>query len=207
VIDTATMHGATTLTDRSGVEPYGVALSPNGVLRRVRLPLGHGQVLRRPRRCSACSSSTSTCDLNDIPPPFTIADVDANRDGIADLGEPRGFTIRADSSRIYVTHNRSPYVSVLDVTLDANGLPTAAPTTLGARSTSTTTPSTRSTTRTPVQTCKSQGKPRFLEDIALSPDGTRALVPAPPAQRQPRREHDVRPGAGAFANRVYPALT
>jgi hypothetical protein len=55
---------------------------------------------------------------------------------------------------------------------------------------------------------QSQGKPRFLEDIALSPDGTRALVPHLLHNVNHDVNHNFGPGlAGDFANRVYPALT
>jgi YVTN family beta-propeller protein len=174
VINTATFTVLTTLTNL-GVEPYGVALAPNGkyfVVSGMRSgtlkfldAVSFAQIL----------DHQFLRNLNLIPFPFTMADADANRDGIADQGDPRGFVIRSDSQRIYVTHHKSSYISVLQVTLDVNGIPTLV------------TPLTKIQTDdypfdpvfnpTPVQTIASAGKPRFLEDIALSPDGTRALIP------------------------------
>jgi hypothetical protein len=145
-------------------------------------------------------------NLNLIPPPFTIVDADANRDGIADLGEPRGFTILADSQHMLVTHHRSSFVSSLDITLDGNGVPTGIA--LAKKIDTNVYPFDPIYNPTLVQTIASQGLPRFLEDIAVSPDGTRALVP----HVLHNINHDVNfnfgPSlAGDFANRVYPALT
>lgn len=205
VIDAATRTVITTLND-VGCEPYGLAVAPNGKyfavtgFRSATVKFFDTQTLAQ------VLSFQYLADMNFIPAPFTIADVDANRDAMADLGEPRGFTIRGDSSRLYVTHHRSPYVSVLDLTLDGNGLPTAAGVT--AKIDTNDYPFDPIYNPTPVQVIKSQGAPRFGEDIALSPDGSRALVPAV----LHNVNHDVNfafgPGlAGHFANRVYPALT
>lgn len=205
VIDVAAKSVQTTLTN-VGTEPYGVAVAPNGkyfVVSGFRsgtlkfydtTTLAQVAALQYPR------------NVNDIQPPLTIADVDSNRDGIADLEAPRGFTIRADSTRLYVTHTRSPFVSVVDVTLNGAGVPTAA--TLFKKISTDDYAFDPVFNPTPVQILKSQGKPRFLEDVALSPDGTRALVPHLLHNVNHDVNHNFGPAlAGAFANRVYPALT
>jgi len=205
VIDTASKTVATTLT-QVGVEPYGVATSPNGKyivvtgFRSATVKLFDAATL------APAADYTYLSNLNFIPPPFTAADVDANRDGIADLGEPRGFVIRNDNTRLYVTHDRSPYISVLDVTLDGAGLPTGV--SLAAKIDLNTYPFDPFYNPTPVRALASQGLPRFIEDIALSPDGTRALAP----HLLHNINHDVNFGfpswfPGDFANRVYPALS
>jgi DNA-binding beta-propeller fold protein YncE len=145
-------------------------------------------------------------DTNFLTLPKTVAVVDENRDGIADLSDPRGFVIRADSQRIYVTHHRSPYVSVLNVTLNGSGVPTAV--SLAAKV------NVNEYTADPffnpqlIQTISSQGLPRFIEDIALSPDGSRAAVPHVLHNINHDVNHNFGPTLpGAFANRVYPALS
>ena len=205
VIDTGSMTVTDTLTD-VGVEPYGIAIAPNGKyfavsgFRSGTIKFydinSHAQLL----------SFQYLSNLNFIPAPFTIADVDENRDGIADLADPRGFTIQSDSKRMYVTHHKSPFVSALDVSLDGNGLPTAV--TIAAKIDTNTYPFDPFYNPTPVQTTQSQGLPRFLEDIALSPDGNYASVP----HVLHNINHDVGHDFGTNApetplNRVYPALS
>lgn len=204
VIDVATKTVTGTLP-LVGTEPYGLAVAPNGNWFAVTGFRSNTVKFFDTATLTEVLEHKYLADMNVIPAPFTIADVDANRDGIADVGEPRGFVIRSDSARMYVTHNISPFISVLDLTLDGMGLPTAIS-------------ETRINTDqyafstifnpTPVQTIASQGVPRFGEDIALSPDGTRALVPA----LLHNVNHDVNfafPGMlpGDFANRVYPTLS
>jgi YVTN family beta-propeller protein len=205
VIDVAGKSVSTTLT-QVGVEPYGVAVSPNGKYFAVTAFRTGAVKLFDAATLSLAAEHVYLSNLNFIAPPYTVADVDANRDGIADLGEPRGFVIRADSSRIYVTHNRSPYISVLDVTLDGAGLPTGV--SLAAKIDLNTYPFDPFYNPVPVQTVASQGLPRFMEDIALSPDGSRALTP----HLLHNINHDVNHSfpafvPGDFANRVYPALS
>ncbi|MBI5432609.1 MAG: hypothetical protein HZA52_07255 [Planctomycetes bacterium] len=205
VIDAATRTVLTTLND-VGCEPYGIALAPNGKYFAVTGFRSATVKFYDAQTFSQVLSFQYLADINFIPPPFTVADVDANRDSMADVGEPRGFTIRGDSSRLYVTHFRSPYVSVLDLTLDGNGLPTAA--TMTSKIDTNDYPFDPIYNPTPVQVLKSQGAPRFGEDIALSPDGTRALVPAVLTNVNHDVNFNFGPSlAGAFANRVYPALT
>jgi YVTN family beta-propeller protein len=205
VIDVASLSVQTTLS-HVGVEPYGVALAPNGRwfavsgMRSGTLRLYDAQSLAQ------VGNLQYLRDLSHIPAPFTMQDVDADRDGIADLGDPRGFTIRSDSQRIYVTHFKSPYVSRVDVALAPDGLPASVA--LGARISTDDYPFDPLLNPVPVRTLTSQGQPRFLEDIALSPDGSRALVPHVLHNVNHDVNHDFGPLlAGAFANRVYPALT
>jgi len=205
VIDTASLSVTTTLAN-VGVEPYGVAVAPNGKYFAVTGFRSATVKLYDASSLVELAALQYLRNVNDIPAPFTIADVDSNRDGIADLDQPRGFVIRADSQRIYVTHGKSPYVSWLDVTLDASGLPTALA--LGGKIRIDDYPYDPVFNPVPVQVIQSQGRPRFLEDIALSPDGSRALVP----HLLHNIDHDVNFNFGSalpgnFANRVYPALT
>jgi YVTN family beta-propeller protein len=208
VVDTATLTVTSTLTD-VGVEPYGLAIAPNGKYFAVTGMRSGTIKFFNLANLAEVASFQFDNNLNFIPAGKTAADVDANRDGIPDLGDPRGFVIKSGSARIYTTHHRSSHVGVLDVTLDANGLPTAV--SLAAKIDTNEYPFDPFYNPTPVQTVESQGLPRFLEDIALSPDGTRALVP----HVLHNINHDVNfawtsifPGfPGDFANRVYPALT
>ena len=189
-----------------GVEPYGLAVAPNNryfavtALRSGTLRLFTTTTLEKKAEVQFLHN------LSRIPTPFTIADADANQDFIADEGDPRGFAISADSARIFVTHHKSPYISVVDVALDDAGFPTAA--SVRAKINTSEYPFDAFFNPTPVQVLASQGAPRFLEDISLSPDGSRALIP----HLLHNVNHDVNFDfgpvfAGDFANRVYPALT
>ncbi len=205
VIDVASQTVQTTLS-QVGTEPYGIALSPNGkwfavsAMRSGRVTLYDAATLQQR------ASHQYLWNMSDIPAPFTLADVDSDRDGVADLGDPRGFTIRADGARIYVTHFRSPFVSLLDVTVDGNGLPTAV--TLGGRISTDDYAFDPILNPVPVRVLLSQGQPRFLEDIALSPDGSRALIPHVLHNINHDVNHAFGPQmAGDFANRVYPSIT
>lgn len=208
VVDTGTLTVTGTLTT-VGVEPYGIAIAPNGKYFAVTAMRSGTIKFYDLATLAEVQSFQFDNNLAVIASGKTALDVDANRDGIPDLGDPRGFVIRADSTRIYTTHHRSSHVGVLDVTLDGNGLPTSVA--LATKIDTNEYPFDPFYNPTPVQTIESQGLPRFLEDIALSPDGTRALVP----HVLHNINHDVNfdfttvlPGfPGAFANRVYPALT
>lgn len=205
VIDTQTRSVQTTLAG-VGVEPYGLAVAPNGKYFAVTGFRSGTVQLYDAATFQLLATHQYLHNLSFIPAPFTIADADENRDGMADLGEPRGFSILADSSSIYVSHNRSPYLSRLDVTLDGSGLPTGIA--LGAKIHYDDYTVDPFFNPVPVQTVLSQGTPRFGEDIAISPDGSRALVP----HLLHNLNHDVNHDFGGaidgdFANRVYPALT
>lgn len=205
VIDTNTLSVQTTLT-HVGVEPYGLAVAPNGKYFAVSGFRSGTIKLYDAASLLEVASLQYPNNLNFVPPGLTVADVDEDIDGLADLGEPRGFTIRADSQRIYVTHNKSPYVSVLDVTLSPRGVPVGLA--LAAKIDTNDYPFDTFRNPVPVQVVQSQGLPRFLEDIALSPDGGLGLVP----HLLHNINHDVNHDFGGaipgdFANRVYPALT
>lgn len=208
VIDTGSLTVTNTLTD-VGVEPYGVAIAPNGKYFAVTAMRSGTIRFFDMANLAEVASFQFDNNMNFITGGKTIADVDENRDGIPDLADPRGFVIRSDSQRIYTTHFRSSHVGVLDVALDANGLPTVV--SLAKKIDTNVYPFDPIYNPVPVQDVKSQGAPRFLEDIALSPDGTRALIP----HVLTNVNHDVNfdwqsvfPGfPGDFANRVYPALT
>lgn len=208
VINKGTMTLETILTD-VGTEPYGVAVSPNGKYLVVSGMRSGTMKFFDPVTLNLLLTFQYDHDTNHISLPLTINDVDSNHDGLADTKDPRGFVIRDNSQQIYVTHNKSPFISVLDVALDGFGVPTAV--TLNSKIDTNEYPFHPITNPVNVQTIQSQGVPRFLEDVALSPDGTRALVP----HVLHNVNHDVNfdfttvfPAfAGDFSNRVYPALT
>jgi DNA-binding beta-propeller fold protein YncE len=205
VIDTQARQLSAVIYD-VGVEPYGIAVAPNGKWFAVSgFRSGTIKFFDAVTHAPLLEHQYSR-SLNFIPPPLTVKDVDENRDGLADLGDPRGFTIRSDSQALYVTHHKSPYVSVLDLGLDANGLPSSV--LLGAKINFDDYAFHPIFNPVPVQELKSQGVPRFMEDIALSPDGSVAVVP----HLLHNVNHDVNHDFGSalqgdFANRVYPALT
>lgn len=205
VIDVATKTVSQTLTD-FGTEPYGVALSPNGEYFVVSSQRSAELFFLDADTLNTEFTFAYDANLNFIPAGSTIEDLDEDRDGIADLETPRGFTILDDNQTIYVTHLRSPYLSVLDVTLDGNGVASSA--TLNAKIQQDIYPYHPLNNPVPIQTVKSQGNPRFSGDIAISPDGSLGVVPS----SLTNVNHDVNHnwnGAidGDFANRVYPALS
>ena len=208
VLDRANLNVTQTI-DGVGVEPYGVSYAPNGEYFVVSGFRSATMRFYDADTNALVAEHTYPRDLNFIPMGMTRADVDSDLDGQADLGDPRGFTIKEGSQRIYVTHHKSPFVSVLDVTLNDGGVPTAI--SLAAKINTDTYAPHPTQNPIPVQELRSQGDPRFLEDIALSPDGSRALIP----HVLHNVNHDVNfdfttvdPSfAGDFANRVYPALT
>lgn len=205
VIDVSGLNVQTTLS-QVGTEPYGVAVAPNGKWFAVTAMRSGTITLYDATSFTQLASHQYLRNLSDIPAPFTMADVDEDRDGIADTSDPRGFTIRADSSRIYVTHFRSPYVSMLDVNMNRFGVPQSM--TYTGKFTTNEYAFDPILNPVPVQTLQSQGHPRFLEDIALSPDGTRALIPHVLHNVNHDVNHSFGPLlAGDFANRVYPAIT
>ncbi|MFT7669353.1 MAG: YVTN family beta-propeller protein [Planctomycetota bacterium] len=205
VINVGTRSVMTTLT-QVAVEPYGVLVAPNGKYFAVTGFRSGTVSFYDASSFALLLTHQYMSDMAEVPASFTIADVDENRDGIADLGEPRGFSITGDSAKLFVTHHRSPFISTLDVTLDGGGLPTAVA--LGSKIALNEYTVDPFFNPVPVQTIASQGLPRFMEDIAISPDGTRALVPHVLHNINHDVNHDFGAGlAGDFANRVYPALT
>jgi YVTN family beta-propeller protein len=205
VINVGSLSVTNTLSN-VGVEPVALTVSPNGQFLVVCGTRSATLKFYDANTLAPLFTFGYMHDLSKIPAPFTIADVDANRDGVADLGDPRGFVLRSDNSRLYVTHHKSPYVSVVDLTLNAGGLPTAA--TLTSKISTDDYAFDPVLNPVKVQILKSQGKPRFLESIALSPDGTRAVIPHVLHNVNHDVGHNFGPALdGAFANRVYPALT
>lgn len=213
VIDVATRTVEQTLTD-VGTEPYGISLAPNG--KYFALTTFRSSDIRFLDATTYAEVARFEYDwnLNFIDPGLTIADLDEDFDGVPDLANPRGFAITPDSQRMYVTHFKSHYISVLDIALDAGGLPTGATISskINQNDYGVVNPGDQPlhplNNPIPVQTLKSQGDPTFSEDIAISPDGTRALVPQLLLNVNHDVNHDFGPGfAGDFANRVYPSLT
>ncbi|MEZ6014525.1 MAG: YncE family protein [Planctomycetota bacterium] len=202
VINTQTMQVTTTLTD-CGVEPYGLALSPDGSWFAVSAFRSGTVSFYETATLQKLFQHTYPADLAELPPGVTVADADANRDGIADLGDPRGFVIDASGTHVWVTHHKSPYVSRLDLAAGPAGLPASV--SLGAKVLVDDYPFDPIFNPVPVRDVRSQGKPRFLEEIALTPDGSRAFV----AHVLHNVNHDL---SQQFSvphplNRVYPALT
>ncbi|MEZ5977537.1 MAG: beta-propeller fold lactonase family protein [Planctomycetota bacterium] len=204
VIDTATKTVVNTLTD-VGTEPYGIVLSPNGKYFTISSMRSAEMIFLDATTLSEVARFQYDWDMNFITS-GTIADVDEDFDGIPDLQTPRAFSIAKNSKRVYVTHLKSPWVSVLSVALDGSGVPTGV--TLDSKIQQDDYPFHPINNPTPVHVIKSQGTPRFSDDIALDPNDRLALVP----QQLHNVNHD--PGfnygpnlAGDFANRVYPSLT
>jgi len=205
VIDVGSLSVTSTLSN-VGVEPVALTVSPNGKFLVVCGTRSATLKFYDANTLAPLFTFQYLRDLNKIPAPFTIADVDANRDGLADVGDPRGFVLRSDNTRLYVTHHKSPYISVVDLTLNAGGLPTAATLTKKINTDDYAFDPVLNPAR--VQILKSQGKPRFLENIALSPDGTRAVIPHVLHNVNHDVGHNFGPALdGDYANRVYPALT
>ncbi|MDE0892466.1 MAG: hypothetical protein OSB14_09810, partial [Planctomycetota bacterium] len=110
VIDTQARQLSDVIYD-VGVEPYGIAVAPNGKWFAVSgFRSGTIKFFDAVTHAPLLDHQYNR-NLNFIAPPLTIKDVDENRDGLADLGDPRGFTIRSDSQVLYVTHHKSPYLS------------------------------------------------------------------------------------------------
>lgn len=210
VIDVNSQTVVNTLPDTEvGVEPYGVSVAPNGMYFAVTGFRSGWITLFDVATQTQLVRHDFNANLSQIPSPLTIGDLDQNMDGLSDQQDPRGFVIHANSDKIFVTHNKSPYISVLSVTLDGSGLPTAIQS--DSKIDINTYAPQPIFNPVNVQVLASQGVPRFMEDIALSPDGDLALVP----HLLHNVNHDVNfdwtsldPNfAGDFSNRVYPALT
>ncbi|MEX1024985.1 MAG: hypothetical protein WD226_07900 [Planctomycetota bacterium] len=210
VIDASAKSVSTTLASDVGVEPYGIATSPNGAYLAVTaFRSAKLQLFSTTAPYALLTELAYEQDLSVLPPGTTVADVDSNFDGIPDLSEPRAFVLRSDSARLYVTHLTPGYVSVVDVALDGAGVPTGL--TLVKKIDLNTYPYHPIQNPVPVQTLDSAGLPRFLDDVALSPDGATLVVP----HVLHNVNHDVNFDfttlwagfEGDFANRVHPALS
>ncbi|QDU70089.1 YncE family protein [Engelhardtia mirabilis] len=205
VIDVATKTVESLLTD-VGTEPYGIALSPNGKFFVVTAFRSSEVLLLDATTYAELARHEYDDDLSHIAPGKTIDQIDTDFDGVPDLANPRLFSVTADSAKIYVTHWKSPWISILDVTLDGSGVPTAVAE--GGRINQDDYDLHPINNPIPNHTVASQGDPTFSDDIAISPDGTRALVPQVLLNINFDTTHDFAGAiAGAFANRVYPSLT
>ena len=204
VIDPATKTVSLTIVTGLGVEPYAVAVAPNG----------KWAVVTNLRSASLSFLDTATNqviwthnyprNLNFLPAGVAISDVDTDGDGLADFDSPAGVAISADSSRIYVSHFKSPWISVLEASLDATGHFLGATFDHGI-SLDKYHPFTAGGDPISVNVLKSQGDPRWLEDLTISPDGNRLWV----AHVLHNVNHDVNDSSidPAFANRIYPAVS
>lgn len=205
VIDVATRTVIDTL-EQVGTEPYGLAVAPSGEWFAVTgFQSGTVKFYDTDAPHNLLYTFQYERNLNNLSS-GTILDADSNKDFLADTAEPRAFVIRSNSLQIYVTHSITGFVSVLNLTLDMNDKVSGAAlsTTIDLNEY----PFHPINNPIPVQALASQGTPRFLDDIALSPDGTRAIVPHVLHNINHDVNHDFGPSlAGDFANRVYPALT
>ncbi len=207
-------------TDTVGTEPFGVVVAPNGQFMAVSgFRSGTVVFLDTTAPYNQLARFEYDWNLNNLPGGVTILDADEDMDFVPDTATPRFMTMTSTSDRIFVTHNVSPWVSVLDLTL-VGGQPTGATLTKKIKlddyafpqlvfdQTPHPNPAITDRGGSPVQTIKSQGRPRFLGDVSLSPDGTRAVVPHMLHNVNHDVNHNFGPGlAGDFANRIYPSLT
>lgn len=210
VIDTATKTVDSTLLTDIGVEPFGLATAPNGNFFVVsNLRTASIQLFSTTAPYGLLTEIVLDRQLNLLPPGKTVSDVDSNSDGIPDQSEPRSFVIRDDNAKVFVAHQTSGFITVLDIALDGAGIPTGI--TQAAKVDMNSYAPHPILNPVPVQTLDPQGVPRFFDDIALSPDGATLLTP----HVLHNLNHDVNfnwssimPGfPGDFANRVYPAIS
>lgn len=210
VIDVGTLMLVDTI-DLVGTEPFSVVVAPNGEFMAVTgFRSGTVKFFDTTSPYSLLAEIAFDANLSQLPSGVTLADADEDDDFVADLGTPRHLTISADSARVFVSHHVSPWISVLDLTLVADK-PTTV--TLAEKILLDDYPFPQlvfdhNPGGSPVQVIKSQGRPRFLGDVALSPDGTRAVVPHLLANVNHDVNHSFGPGlAGDFANRLYPSVS
>lgn len=203
VIDTATRVVINTITAGIGVEPVGIALAPNGKYLLVTNFRSSSLSVIDPTSDTVVASLPFAANLNFLPAGVTLADVDANGDFLADLEGPSGIAIKSTSDRAYITHMKTGYVSVISLALNGSGVPTSL--SLAKRINLNKYPFDSFANPVKITEAKSRGTSKFLEDITISPDGTRAWV----AHVLHNVNHDVNVpfAAGDFANRVYPAVS
>jgi len=195
-----------------GVEPFGIVVAPNGEFFAVTgFRSGTVKFFDTASPYNELLSFTYDWNLNNLPAGVNYTDADEDNDFVADLSQPRFITMASNNTRLFVSHSVSPWVSVLDLTLDGNSQPDTV--TLTKKISLDDYPFDQLVfEQTPggdrVQTIKSQGLPRFLGDVALSPDGTRAVVPHLLANQNHDVTFNFGPSLpGDFANRIYPAIT
>ncbi|MFN0206660.1 MAG: YncE family protein [Planctomycetota bacterium] len=203
VIDTATKTVVNTITTGIGVEPYGIALAPNGKYLLVSNARSSSLSVIDPATDTVVASLQYAANLGMIPNGMTAADLDANNDFIADFEAPRGLAIRSTSDRAYVAHLRSGYISVVSLTLNGSGVPTAL--SVAKRINLNKYNFDAFVNPTQITQAKSQGNTRFNDDVTISPDGTRLWT----AHELLNVNHDVNVpfSPGHFANRVYGSVS
>ncbi|HKE00923.1 MAG TPA: YncE family protein, partial [Planctomycetota bacterium] len=175
VIDAATKAVIKTITTGIGVEPFGIALAPNGKYLLVTNFRSSSLSVIDPATDNVVATFQYDANLNFVPAGKTMADLDSNGDFIADLDGPRGIAIRAASDRAYITHLKSGFVSVVSLALNGSGVPTSL--SLAKRIDLNRYPYDNFANPVKITAALSQGTPKFLEDITITPDGTKAYVP------------------------------
>lgn len=203
VIDTATKSVVKTITQGLGAEPFGIALAPNGAYLLVTNFRSHSLSVIDPSTDDVVLTLAYDANLNFLPSGKTLADLDSNDDFIADFEGPRAIAIAASSDRAYITHLRSGFVSVISLALGGNGVPTSMA--VAKRINLNKYPFDAFHNPVKITQALSQGNTRFLDDITITPDGTKAWLP----HVLLNVNHDVNVpfNPGAFANRVYGAIS
>lgn len=203
VIDTTTRTVTKTITTGIGVEPYGVALAPNGKYLLVTNSRSSSLSVIDPASDNVVAGLAYDANLNFIPPSKTIADLDSNNDFIADFDAPRGLAISSASNRAYVAHLKSGFLSVVSLTLNGSGVPTGL--SVAKRINLNKYNFDNFNNPTPITAALAQGNTRFTDDVTISPDGTRLWT----AHELLNVNHDVNVAfnPGAFANRVYGSVS
>jgi len=203
VVDTATRQVVQTITSGIGTEPFGIALAPNGKYLLVTNYRSDSLSVIDPATDTVVASFQYDTNLDFPPVGKTYADLDTNNDFLADFEGPRAIAIKSTSDRAYVTHERSGFVSVISLSLNGSGVPTGMSLVKGINLNKYAFDNFNNPT--PVTVALSQGTSKFLDDIAITPDGTKAWVP----HVLHNVNHDVNMGfqPGDFANRVYPAVS
>jgi YVTN family beta-propeller protein len=203
VVDTASRNVIKTITAGIGAEPFGIALAPNGKYLLVTNFRSSSLSVIDPASDTVVASFQYNTDFNFPPTGVTIADLDSNGDMIADFEGPRAIAITGSSDRAYITHLKSGFVSVMSLALNGSGVPTSI--SLAKRINLNKYPFDAFNNPVKITEAKSQGVTRFLDDISISPDGTKAWL----THELLNVNHDVNVpfNPGAFANRVYGAIS
>lgn len=203
VIDTATRTVINTITNGIGVEPYGIALAPNGKYLLVTNFRSSSLSAIDPATDTVVATMQYDANLGYIPNGKTFADLDSNNDFLADFEGPRGLAIKSTSDRAYVAHLKTGFVSVVSLTLNGSGVPTAM--SVAKRIDLNKYPYDAFVNPVKITQALSQGNTRFTDDVTISPDGTKLWTP----HVLLNVNHDVNVpfNPGAFANRVYGSIS
>lgn len=204
VIDVAGQAVTKTILE-VGVEPHGVVIAPSGQWAAVTGFRSADVTFLDTAADAVMFAYQYPRNMGNPPAGMTSADLDADGDRIADLEYPRGMSLTTDGQKLFVAHTKSPWISVLDIATDATGMAVGA--SLSSKI-HIDVYDNEDTAGNPirVQTVKSQGDPRWLEEVTLDPSGTIAVVPHVLLNAQFDTTFDFG-STPAFANRVYPALT